>query len=103
MAKNHRDELGPNSAGQSGDIQNLSTIADADSESVEELHEEGNDFEAEVVEGVEDAPPADVAEVHTREVPEDDVPEEYRDDQNRDVAICYCSASKPKTTTKARC
>ncbi len=86
MAKNHSDELGPNSAGQSGDLQGLSNIADADAESVAELHEEGNDFEAEAVEGVEDVPPADIAEVHTREVPEDDVPEEYRDDQNRDVA-----------------
>ena len=48
--------------------------------------EEGNAFEAEAVEGVEDIPPADVSEVRTREVPEDDIPEEYRDDQNRDVA-----------------
>jgi hypothetical protein len=29
------------------------------------------------MEGVEDAPDADVAEVHTKEVPEDDVPAEY--------------------------
>jgi hypothetical protein len=86
MAKNHRDELGPDAAGQSGDLQQLSNVADADSESVEELVEEGNAFEAEAVEGVEDVPPADVSEVRTREVPEDDVPEEYRDDQNRDVA-----------------
>jgi hypothetical protein len=40
--------------------------------------EEGNSFEAEVVDGVENAKDPDVAEVTTRQVPEDDVPEEYR-------------------------
>ena len=30
----NREELGPNSAGQSGDIQQLSDVASADSESV---------------------------------------------------------------------
>jgi hypothetical protein len=69
--------LGPGSAGQSGDTQGLSDIAEADSESVEELVEEGQSFEAEVISGVEDAPDADVAEVHTKQVPEDDVPSEY--------------------------
>ncbi len=47
--------------------------------SVEELVEEGQSFEAEAISGVEDAPDPDVAEVHTREVPEDDVPAEYLD------------------------
>lgn len=75
--RNKKDELGPESAGQSGDLQQLSDIADADSESVEELVEEGNAMEAEAVEGVEDAKPPDVSEVRTREVPEDDVPAEY--------------------------
>ena len=69
-----KDELGPASAGQSGDLQQLSDVADADSESVEELVEEGNAFEVEAVEGVKDAKPPDVSEVRTREVPED----EYR-------------------------
>ena len=64
-------------AGQAGDLQGLSDIADADSESVRELVEEGQAFEAAVVSGVENAPPADVEEVETSEVPEDDVPEEY--------------------------
>jgi hypothetical protein len=41
------------------------------------LTEEGQSFEAEVIGGVEDAPDADVAEVHTKQVPEDDVPGEY--------------------------
>src|SRR5271156_1491061 len=77
---NHRDELGPDSAGQSGDIQQISDAADADSESVEELLEEGNAFEAGIVRGVEKAEDADVAEVTTHEVPEDDVPREYLDD-----------------------
>ena len=72
---------GPGSAGQSGDTQGLSDEAEADSESVEELVEEGQSFEAEVISGVENAPDADVAEVHTREFPEDDVPPEY---QNQD-------------------
>ena len=68
---------GPGSAGQSGDTQGLSDVAEAGSESVEELVEEGQSFEAEVIGGVEDAPDPDVAEVHTKQVPEDDVPSEY--------------------------
>ena len=83
IRKNEQDEVGPASAGQSGDIQQLSDVAGADSESVEELAEEGNAFEAAAVQGVEDAKPADVSEVTTREVPEDDVPGEYLDtDEN---------------------
>ena len=65
------------SAGQSGDTQGLSDVAEAGSESVTELLEEGQSFEAEAVGGVENAPDSDVAEVHTRQVPEDDVPLEY--------------------------
>lgn len=83
--KNKRNELGPDSAGQSGDTQQLSDVPDADSESVEELLEEGNTFEAEAVQGVEDAKSPDVSEVTTREVPEDDVPGEYLD-QDDNVA-----------------
>ena len=74
--KRKNDELGPDSAGQSGDIQQMTNLADADSESVEELVEEGNAFEAAAVQGVEDADTPDVSEVTTREVPEDDVPAE---------------------------
>jgi hypothetical protein len=72
---------GPGSAGQSGDTQGLSDVAEAGSESVQELVEEGQSFEAEVISGVEDAPDPDVAEVHTKEVPEDDVPPEYLEDR----------------------
>jgi hypothetical protein len=53
--------------------------AEAASESVLELVEEGQAFEAEAISGVENAPDADVAEVRTRQVPEDDVPSEYLD------------------------
>jgi len=70
--------LGANSAGQSGDTQGLPEVPVDDSESVEELLEEGQTFEAEVLEGVENARDADKSEVKTRQVPEDDVPEEYR-------------------------
>jgi hypothetical protein len=65
------------SGGQSGDLEGLSDRATADSESVDELIEEGNAFEAEVIIGVEDALDPDQGEVHTHEVPEDDIPEEY--------------------------
>lgn len=75
--------LGSETGGQSGDIQGLSNIAGADSESVQELAEEGQAYEAEVIRGVENAPDADEGEVTTTEVPEDDVPPEYR---NRDRA-----------------
>ena len=60
---------------QSGDLQGLSGLAGADSESVNELAEEGNSFEAAAVKGVEDA--GDGKSVRTHEVLEDDVPEEY--------------------------
>jgi hypothetical protein len=71
--------LGARAGGQSGDLQGLSNAGRANSESVDELLEEGNSFEAEVVKGVEDAGDADEGEVHTHEVPEDDVPGEYLD------------------------
>src|SRR5271156_5756774 len=74
-----RKGLGSNSAGQSGDVEGLSETEEADSESVSELAEEGQDYEAEVVSGVENAPDADQGEVRTHEVPEDDVPPEYQD------------------------
>jgi hypothetical protein len=72
-----REGLRSRSGGQSGDLQGLSNLAGADSESVDELLEEGNAFEADIVKGVEAA--GDEGEVHTHEVPEDDVPEEYLD------------------------
>ena len=68
---------GPGSAGQSGDTQGLPERAEADSESVAELAEEGQSFEADAIAAIEDAPEPDVAEVRTKQVPEDDVPPEY--------------------------
>ena len=61
--------LGARSGEQSGDLQGLSNVEGADSESVDELLEEGNAFEADVVKGVEDAEDADEGEVRTHEVP----------------------------------
>jgi hypothetical protein len=75
-----RKESGSRSGEQSGDLQGLSNVEGADSESVQELLEEGNAFEAEVVKGVEDAGDrSGTREVRTHEVPEDDVPSEYLD------------------------
>jgi len=65
----------------SGDLQGLSNIEDADTESVAELIEEGNAFEADFVKGVEDAWNADKGPVRTHEVPEDDVPNEEIPDE----------------------
>ncbi|HXX16582.1 MAG TPA: hypothetical protein VEJ47_16905 [Candidatus Eremiobacteraceae bacterium] len=63
--------LGTASGGQAGDTQGLSA-------EVEELQEEGQSFEAELVSGVENAPEPDQGEIRTREVSEEDVPEEDR-------------------------
>ena len=71
----------PRSGRQSGDLQGLSTVEGADSESVDELIEEGNAFEADVVSGVENAGDAAEGEVRTHEVPQDDVPGEYLDEE----------------------
>ncbi len=73
-------EQGADSAGQSGAMQQISNTPTADSESVEELAEEGNAFEADAVYGVEHAKDADVSEVTTHEVPADDIPGEYLDE-----------------------
>ena len=63
------EEEGAMSSELSADLQGLSNVECADSESVDELLEEGNAFEAEVVMGVEDAEDADEVEVRTHEVP----------------------------------
>ena len=62
---------GSRTAGQSGDDTGLSDVEDVDSESVDELVEEGQDYEAELVQAVENAPDPDEAELDA-EVPEDD-------------------------------
>src|SRR5450755_4758485 len=71
---------------QAGDDEGLPSEPEASSESVEELVDEGQYFEAEVVDGVENAPDADVAEVTTHErpvvegenVPDEELPGEQR-------------------------
>lgn len=76
------DSLEPSpqvSGWESGDLEGLSNVESADSESVDELLEEGNAFEAGVVAGVEDSREREGQEVRTREVLEDDVPQEYLD------------------------
>jgi hypothetical protein len=75
---------GTTAAGQSGDLQGLSRNDTVDSESVEELVEEGQFYEAEVVNAVENAPDADQGEIRTREVPGDDIPQEYLDEDEKD-------------------
>jgi hypothetical protein len=67
-------EVGPD---RQSDFQGLSRVEEADSESIDELVEEGNATEAGAVAGVQEADSEDEREVHTREVPEDDVPDEY--------------------------
>jgi hypothetical protein len=79
LAGYQRKGLGSFTGGQSGDIQGIRGGAGIDSESVTELLEEGQTFEAEAVSGVENAADPDVSEVVTHEVPEDDVPGEYQD------------------------
>jgi hypothetical protein len=65
-----------------GDLQGISIVEDVDSESADELLEEGQAFEAGIVSGVERAGDAEESEVITHEVLEDDVPKEY-DDEDR--------------------
>src|SRR5260370_26707802 len=62
---------GSRSGELSGDLQGLSSAEAADSESVDELLEEGNAFEADVVAGVESRRNSREKEGHTREVPEE--------------------------------
>jgi len=69
--REHRD-------GRAGDLQGLSNPPTANSESVDELLEEGNALEAEAIQGVENALDADQGEVE-HEVLADDVPQEYLD------------------------
>jgi N utilization substance protein A len=58
-------QVGPDSAGQSGDPQRLSNIADANEESVAELADTDQAFEAAAVDGVEDAAEHPERPVHT--------------------------------------
>ncbi len=78
----HRDppaDTGAASAGQSGDLQGLSGSEESENESVRELIEEGQFYEAAAVEGVENAPDADSGPVRIHQRPEDDLRPEYTD------------------------
>ncbi len=79
-----RRGLGSSSGGQSGDTQGLSLRERADSESVTELEQEGQYFEAEAVDAIENAPDPERGPLRTHEVAEDDVPEEYQDERETD-------------------
>lgn len=79
--KNRPGETGPESAGQSGDQQQLSSTEDAQDESVQELAEEDQQLEAAVAEGVEDAADHPERPTHTHEEygnPEDVPPQRRR-------------------------
>ncbi len=73
-------QVGPRSAGQSGDSQGLSHVAEANEESVEELAETDQPLESAVVEGVEDAANHPERPTHTHEEygRPDDVPPKRR-------------------------
>jgi len=62
---NDPGQVGPESAGQSGDSQRLSSIADAADASVQELADSDQAVEAGIVEGVEDAADHPERPVHT--------------------------------------
>jgi hypothetical protein len=64
---NDAEEQASDSAGQSGDAQGLSQSADADEESVEELAETDQAYEAEAMDGLEDAADHPERPVQTRE------------------------------------
>jgi hypothetical protein len=49
------EQGGPGSGGQSGDAQGLSQAVDAAEESVRDLAAAGQDYEAQILKGVEDA------------------------------------------------
>ena len=75
-------EVGRDSAGQSGSVQGLSDVEEANEESVEELAETGQDFESAAIEGVEDAADHPQRPTHTHQEygRPDDVPPKRRDD-----------------------
>ena len=58
-------QVGPASAGQSGDPQDLSAVEDASNESVQELADSDQALEADFVDGIEDAADHPERPVHT--------------------------------------
>lgn len=78
-------EVGIESAGQSGDPQGLSIVEDAENESVDELAEEEQAFEASAVDGVEDAAdhPERPAHTHNEYGRPDDLPPARSQDRKK--------------------
>lgn len=74
---NDPGETGADSGGQSGDTQGLSSIAEDAEESVQELAESGQAYEAEIIAGIEDAADHPERPAHTHQ-------ERTRDDAERD-------------------
>ena len=60
-------QVGPDSAGQSGDPQRLSSVEDSSEEGVQELADTDQAFEAASVEGIEDAADHPERPTHTHE------------------------------------
>jgi hypothetical protein len=80
-------QVGPESAGQSGSSQRLSAVEDLDEESVEELSNTDQAYEAHAVDGVEDAAnhPERPVHTHLEYGRPDDVPPN-RDDEDEEAA-----------------
>ncbi len=74
-----KPHLGSGQVEDAGDLQGLPHEAELDSESIAELIDEGQAFEASILSSVDMADSSDGEEVRTHEVPEDDVPPEYLD------------------------
>jgi hypothetical protein len=66
LSSRQREPDDSGDAGQSGDTTEITPTATADSESVRALVDEGQDFEAEIVSGVERAGDAEEAGVPSR-------------------------------------
>ncbi len=76
-------QVGPDSAGQSGDPQDLSPVAEASEESVEELADTDQALEAEAVEGSEDAADHPERPAHTHK--EDHRPEDVAPQRDENI------------------
>ena len=77
LIKKEEAETGAAAAGQSGDLQGLDGLEESDSESVRELIEEGQFYEASVVDGIENAPSAESGPLRVHKRQEDDLRPEY--------------------------
>ena len=77
-------QVGPRSAGQAGDSQQLSEVADANNQSVEELADTDQALEAATVEGVEDAAdhPERPTHTHLEYGRPDDLPPKTKSDDS---------------------